>query len=211
MSSTVWMWAYLLGSLALVALVMWLDRRRSRQALVAHAGLRGWQNLIHSSESIVPWTKPQGMWTAGANVGGTWKGLRAEIVRSQPGQLESQDRIMAAVACARVPQGLGWVTASKPTWPFSTRRWDGFARRSELGRRFRLSGEDRDLQAIFTPAVEKAILDFPRQIRQVMFDGKAASVTWYGPEEAPAIVDAALDLAVIIVRQVEAATTIASG
>ena len=39
-----------------------------------------------------------------------------------------------------------------------------------------------------------------------MFDGKAASVTWYGREEASAIIDAALDLAVIITRQVEAAT-----
>jgi len=52
-------------------------------------------------------------------------------------------------------------------------------------------------------------LDFPGRIHQVMFDGKAASVTWYGREEASAIIDAALDLAVIITRQVEAATTIA--
>jgi len=208
-SGTVWMWANFLGCLALVTLVIRSYRRRSREALVPYASLRGWQKVPHSSESIVPWTKPQKLWATNANVGGIWKGLRAEIVNFHRGEHDAEDRTMAAVACAHVPQGLGWVSAMDAKFTFATGRNAGSTQRSELGRRFRLAGEDRDLQAIFTPNVEKAILDFPGRIHQVMFDGKAASVTWYGREEASAIIDAALDLAVIITRQVEAATTIA--
>ena len=102
--------------------------------------------------------------------------------------------------CTCVPQGLGRVAAIRRQWPFSAAILAGPTQRSELGRRFRLSGEDQDLHAIFSPAVEQAILRFPCRIQKVMFDGKAASVSWYGRVEDPAIVDAALDLAAIIAR-----------
>lgn len=208
--STVWIGAVFLGSLALVALVTRSGRKRSLRALLPYASLRGWRNVIRASESIVPWTKPGSLQTSGVNVAGTWKGRRAEIVTFELSDAR-QDWTMAAVECTRVPHGLGWVAAMDPTYLFATGREAGPTQRSELGRRFRLSGEDQDLQTIFSPEVEQAILGFPRRINQVMFNAKTASVTWYGQEGDPAIIDAALDLAVVICSQVEAAPAIAGG
>jgi len=208
-SSIVWIWAVFLGSLTLVALMMQSHRGSSSQALLPYPSLRGWQNVIRASESIVPWTKPQGLWTSGSNVAGIWKGRRAEIASFD--LHEAHLRTMAAVACAQVPPGLGWVTAMDPKYPYATGKKAGSTQRSQLGQRFLMSGEDRDLAAIFSADVEKAILGFPSRINQIMFDGNAISVTWYGCEEDPAVVDAALDLAVVIAHQVETAAAQAGG
>jgi hypothetical protein len=196
-------WVLTLGTFAIAALLIRSGRKRSRQALLPHATLRGWQNVTHFAESVVPWTMPGSLQTSSANIAGIWKGRRAEIVNFEMSEGVG-DWTMAAVECTRVPHELGPVTAMDPKYPYGTGRRVGASARSELGRRFLLSGEDQDLQTVFSPSVEKAILNFPRRINQVMFDAKAASVTWYGREQDRAIVDAALDLAVIICSQVEA-------
>jgi hypothetical protein len=173
------------------------ERERSRQALLALARLRGWQEVATGGESLLPWRKSS--WTRHASARGNWQGLRAELVITRVHK--NRDATMVVVDCGRGDPGRGQVMATDPAFEYAQGAAAGPEQPTELGRRFRLLGQPTDLRAIFSNWIERAILEFPGHIHAVGYDGRLASVTWFGYEKDPAVVDVALDLAVGLCRQ----------
>jgi hypothetical protein len=151
---------------------------------------------------LLPWTKSA--WTRHASALGTWKGLRAELVITRV--YKNRDATMAVVACAPGRGVSRPVVATDPADDYAQGAPAGPEQPTELGRRFRLLGLPADLRTVFSPDVERAILDFPGQIRSVACDGKMASVTWIGYEPKSTVVDLAFDLAVRLCQQAAAPT-----
>jgi len=183
------------------------ERERSRQALLALAQPRGWQEVAPGGESLLPWRKSS--WTRHASALGNWQGLRAELVITRVHK--NRDATMVLVESGPGAKARGQVMATDPAFEYAQGAAPGPKQPTELGRRFRLLGQPADLRAIFSPAAERAILDFPGHIHTVGFDGKMASVTWIGYEKDSAVVDVAFDLAVSLCHQSTGATTPTDG
>jgi len=191
-----------------------LSHRRSQRAILPLAQLRGWPELTRDRESLQPylasaWNR---LLSSETSAQGTWQGLRAEFGTTQV--YLKRNATTAVVECPRLPMGLGPVSATNRNDPHyrGYQKYIGEAEtlRAEptaLDQRFRLSGQERDLRVLFVPDIERAILEFPINLYSVSFYGRIASVVWIGYEKNPAIVDAALDLATSICRQVDSATT----
>jgi len=189
---------------------LWLARARSRRLLLPLARSRGWQEVTHDGESLLPnlsssWKRLLSMQ---ASAYGTWQGLRAEFTATHV--YKNRDATTVTVECAHPDVRLGPVSATDRNDP-RYRDYHQFTGESEtipaqssaLLQRFRLWGEESDLRRIFVPDIERAILEFPGNLYSVSFYGRIASLVWIGYEKDPAIVDAALDLAASICRQVD--------
>jgi hypothetical protein len=127
---------------------------------------------------------------------------------------KNRDATTVVVECAHAIVGLRAVSATDrndPLYRLTGGKETLRAQPTALDQRFRLSGQEGDLRAIFVPDIERAILGFPGNLYSVSFYGRIASVIWIGYEQNPSIVDAALDLAASICRQVDAATTASGG
>jgi hypothetical protein len=183
------------------------------KSILPLARLRGWQEVTRDGESLLPYFSSswKRLLSTQASAYGTWQGLRAEFTASFV--YKNRDATTATVECTHPVVGLGPLAATDRDDP-RYRDYHLISGETEtipvqptaLLQRFRLSGQERDLRAVFVPGIERAVLDFPGKLYSVSFHGNSASVVWIGHEKNPSIVDAALDLAASICHQVDATT-----
>ena len=197
--------ATIASAIGALFLVQYLDRQHSRNALKPYAQLRDWKEVPLGTKSLMRYaSSPTWMrffWGhAGISVGGTWKGMPAELSITRVYRYQTATAV--AVGCTRPREGMGPVVVTdrkdlalkyygsdrEPAEPYPTQS-------AEFVQRFRIWGNAPDVASMFTPDIQRAVLAFPGQINNVSFDGKVAKATWLGLEQDPTVIDLALDLA----------------